>query len=78
MPSEYAAIVLSGIVISFNDEPISTELPVGLEIHLPYLTKDGSETSLLVAAGPDFAVNSLTAIRVPAGTKNSRPVGFLR
>ncbi len=23
-------------------------------------------------------VNSLTAIRVPAGTKNSRPVGFLR
>ncbi len=24
------------------------------------------------------AVNSLTAIRVPAGTKNSRPVGFLR
>ena len=23
-------------------------------------------------------LNSLTAIRVPAGTKNSRPVGFLR
>ena len=25
-----------------------------------------------------FFFNSLTAIRVPAGTKNSRPVGFLR
>jgi hypothetical protein len=25
-----------------------------------------------------MALNSLTAIRVPAGTKNSRPVGFLR
>jgi hypothetical protein len=62
MPSEYAAIVLSGIVISFNDEPISTELPVGLEIHLPYLTKDGSETSLLVAAGPDFAVNLILGL----------------
>ncbi len=24
------------------------------------------------------AINSLTAIRVPEGTKNSRPVGFLQ
>ena len=62
IPSEYAAIVLSGIVTSFNDEPISTELPVGFEIHLPYLTKDGSETSLLVAAGPDFAVNLILGL----------------
>jgi len=45
MPAEYAAIVLSGIVTSSNDEPITTELPVGFEIHLPYLAKDGSETS---------------------------------
>jgi hypothetical protein len=26
----------------------------------------------------EWAVNSFTPIRVPAGTKNSRPVGFLR
>ena len=58
MPAEYAAIVLSGIITSSNDEPITTELPVGFEIHLPYLTKDGNETSLLVAAGPDVAVIS--------------------
>jgi len=62
MPAEYAAIVLSGIVTSSTDEPITTELPVGFEIHLPYLTKDGSETSLLVAAGPDVAVNLILGL----------------
>ena len=62
MPAEYAAIVLSGIVTSSNNEPITTELPVGFEIHLPYLTKDGSETSLLVAAGPDVAVNLILGL----------------
>jgi hypothetical protein len=62
MPAEYAAIVLSRIVTSSNDEPITTELPVGLEIHLPYLTKDRSETSLLVAAGPDVAVNLILGL----------------
>ena len=62
MPAEYAAIVLSRIVNSSNDEPITTELPVGFEIHLPYLTKDGSETSLLVAAGPDVAVNLILGL----------------
>jgi hypothetical protein len=39
-----------------------TELPVGFEIHLNYLTKDGSETSLLVAAGPDVAVNLILGL----------------
>jgi hypothetical protein len=62
MPAEYADIVLSGIVTSSNDEPITMELPVGFEIHLPYLTKDGSETSLLVAAGPDVAVNLILGL----------------
>jgi hypothetical protein len=62
MPAEYAAIVLSGIVTSSNDEPITTELPVGFEIHLPYLTKDGSETSILVVAGPDVAVNLILGL----------------
>jgi hypothetical protein len=62
MPAEYATIVLSGIVTSSNDEPITTELPVGFEIHLPYLTKDGSETSLLVTAGPDVDVNLILGL----------------
>ena len=62
MPAKYTAIVLSGIVTASNAEPITTELPVGFEIHLPYLTKDGSETSLLVAAGPDVAVNLILGL----------------
>jgi hypothetical protein len=62
MPAEYAAIVLSRIVTTSNAEPITTELTVGFEIHLPYLTKDGSETSLLVAAGPNVAVNLILGL----------------
>ena len=62
MPADYAAIVLSGIVTASNAKPITTELPVGFEIYLPYLTKDGSETSLLVAAGPNVAVNLILSL----------------
>jgi hypothetical protein len=62
MPAEYASIVLSGIVTSSNDEPITMELPVGFKIHLPYLTKDGSKTSLLVAVGPDDAVKLILGL----------------
>jgi len=57
LPDDYAAIVLSGIVQTPDSLPVTTELPVGFEIHLPYSTKDGNDTSLLVAAGPDVAVN---------------------
>jgi hypothetical protein len=62
LPAEYASIVLLGIVTSANDKPIMTELSVGFDVHLPYLTKDGSETSLLVALGPDVAVNLILGL----------------
>ena len=62
LPEDYASIVLSGIVTSSDAAPITTELSVGFEIHLPYLTKDGNETSLLVAAGPDVAVNLILGL----------------
>jgi hypothetical protein len=61
LPADYAAIVLSGIVTT-SDSPITTELPVGFEIHLNYLTKDGSDTSFLIAAGPDVAVNLILGL----------------
>jgi hypothetical protein len=61
LPDNYVAIVLSGIVTS-SDAPITTELPVGFEIHLPYATKDGNDTSLLVAAGPDVVVNLILGL----------------
>jgi hypothetical protein len=62
LPEDYAAIVLSGIVTSSAATPITTELSVGFEIHLPYVTKDGNDTSLLVAAGPDVAVNLILGL----------------
>ena len=62
LPDDYAAIVLSGIVTSLSEALITTELPVGFELHLPYVTKDGNETSLLVAAGPNVAVNLILGL----------------
>jgi hypothetical protein len=53
LPEDYAAIIPSGIITSPTKAPITTKLSVGFELHLPYIT----ETSLLVAAGPDIAVN---------------------
>jgi hypothetical protein len=57
LPEDYAAIVLSGIVNTTDLAPVTMELTVGFDIHLPYITKDGNTTSLLVATGPDVAVN---------------------
>jgi len=62
LPDDYAAIVLSGIVHTPDSLPVTSELLVGFKIHLPYTTKDGSSTSLLVAAGPDVAVNLILGL----------------
>ena len=62
LPDVYATIVLSGIVTSSTETPITTKLPVGFEIHLPYLTKDSNETLLLVAAGPNIPVNLILGL----------------
>jgi len=62
LPNDYAAIVLSGIVHTPDSLPVTTELLVGFKIHLPYTTKDGNATSLLVAAGPDVAVNLILVL----------------
>ncbi len=62
LPGDYASIVLSGIVTSPDKAPITMELSVGFEIFFPYMTKDGNETSLLVAAGPNVAVNIILGL----------------
>ncbi len=62
LPNDYAAIILSGIVTSPTEAPITTKLSVGFERHLPYVTKDDNDTSLLVAAGPDIAVNLILGL----------------
>jgi hypothetical protein len=62
LPNDYAAIILSSIVSSKADSPITTELSVGFELHLPYHIKDGSTISLLVTAGPDIAINAILGL----------------
>ncbi len=62
LPNDYVAIILSNIVNTPDSAPITTKLNVGFDIHLPYATKDGSYTSLLVAAGPDVAVNLILGL----------------
>ncbi len=62
LPNNYTAIILSSIVNTPDSVPITTELNVGFDIHLPYITKDHSSTSLLVATGPDVAVNLILGL----------------
>jgi hypothetical protein len=62
LPDNYVAIILSSIVNTLDSTPITTKLNIGLDIHLPYTTKDGSYTSLLVAAGLDVAFNLILGL----------------
>ncbi len=57
VPEDYNLIVLSGIV-QRGGEPITTDLTVGFQFHLPYLTRDGQATSILIATGPHVTVNN--------------------
>ncbi len=58
VPEDYNPIVLSGIVQQ-GGESVTTELTVGFQFHLPYLTKDGSPTSIVIATGSHVTVNTI-------------------
>jgi hypothetical protein len=60
-PEDYNPIVLSGIVQS-GGESVTTELTVGFQFHLPYLTRDGQATSILIATGPHVTVNTIVGL----------------
>ncbi len=49
---------------------------VGYLVHNPHIVTRMVELRVIIIVF--FSFKSLTAIRVPAGTKNSRPVGLLR
>ena len=53
-PEDYAPMVLSGIV--------SSELEVGFLFHLPYQTREGNTTSLMVVTGPNVSVNTIIGL----------------
>lgn len=57
----YAPIVMSGVVHN-NGSAVTTELPVAFVFHLPYLTRDGSPTTLSVATGPHTGVNLILGL----------------
>ena len=61
VPNDYNPIVLSGIV-QRGGESITTELTVGFQFHLPYLTRDGDATSILIATGPHVTVNTIVGL----------------
>jgi hypothetical protein len=56
LPEVHSPIILSGIVQD-NAHTITTNLPVAFQFCLPYLTKDGSATSFVVATGTQVSMN---------------------
>jgi hypothetical protein len=61
VPKDYNPIVLSGIV-QRGGESVTTKLTVGFQFHLPYVTKDGNLTSILIATGPHVTVNTIVGL----------------
>jgi hypothetical protein len=61
IPKDYNPIVLSGI-IQRRGESVTTELTVGFQFHIPYLTKEGDPTSILIATGPHVTINMIVGL----------------
>lgn len=55
-PEDYSPIILSGVV-SKDAIPVTTDLTIAFEFHIPFLTRDGSSASIIIAVGPDVSVN---------------------
>ena len=60
-PTDYSPIVLSGIVQQ-DGQSVTCELNVAFAFHLPYLTTEGQNTTLLVATGPHVTVNTIVGL----------------
>ncbi len=59
--TDYFPIVLSSIVQQ-NGESVTTDLTVAFQFHMPYLTREGAPSTLLVATGPHVTVNALLGL----------------
>jgi hypothetical protein len=68
-PEDYNAIVLSGIIQRGVGDSVATELTVGFQFHLPYLTREGQATSILIATGLHVAVNAIVGLPFIQATK---------
>ena len=61
LPKVFNPIVLSGIV-QRGSESVTTELTVGFQFHLPYLTKEGDTASILIATGPHVTMKRIVGL----------------
>jgi hypothetical protein len=61
LPKDYSPIILSG-VIDDDAQAITTDLSVAFQFHLPYLTCDGSTTSIIIATGSQVSVNAIIGL----------------
>jgi hypothetical protein len=61
LPEDYLPIILSEIVQD-NAHSIPTDLSVAFQFHLPYLTKDKSPTSFVIATGPQVSMNTVLGL----------------
>jgi hypothetical protein len=67
LPEDYSPIILSGIIHN-NADAITTDLAVAFQFHLPYLTKDGSTTSFVVATRPQVSINMVLGLQLIIAT----------
>ena len=47
---------------------MTTNLEVSSHFHLPYKTKEGDDSSLMIAAGPNFSLNTIIGLPFMQGT----------
>ncbi len=66
--SDYLSITLSGI-IQQGGALVTTDLTVGFQFHMPYLTRDSHPTTLTIATGPDVTVNTILSLPFIQQTK---------
>jgi hypothetical protein len=56
--SNHSPITLSGIVQQ-GGASVTTELTVGFQFHMPYLTREGTATTLSIVTGPDATIDTI-------------------
>lgn len=64
----YREIILSGIV-QVDGRSVTTSLPVAFCFHTPWTTRDGSPCRLVIACGPEVAVNVILGISFLKSTR---------
>jgi hypothetical protein len=65
---DHNPIILSGIVQQ-GGASVTTDLTVAFQFHMPYLTREGTNTTLLIACGPNVTVNCILGLLFIQATK---------